>query len=74
MKICSSTVQWLFSNHAGNKEALVTALTKEIHMRKKQRDKWFVNVYCSLFDLSLDSLRAENNIAVSGQCHPKVFL
>ena len=56
-----------------NKEALVTALTKEIH-KKEQRDKWFVNVYCSLFDLSLHSLRAENNIAVIEQCHPKVFL
>ena len=29
MKICSRTVQWLFSNKTGNKEALVTAITNK---------------------------------------------
>ena len=79
MKICSRTVQWLFSNNTGNKEALVTAMTnkkrrKLIHMCKsKGTAGMFMSTVC-LYDLSLDSLRAENNIAVIGQCHPKVFL
>ena len=33
----------------------------------------FMSTVC-LYDLSLDSLRAENNIAVIAQCHRKVFL